>query len=337
MFRLVRLHAFAFVLFCLTALHGYGQIVSAPDPQAGDITGSVTDVDGAGIPGADITVDGPELKDQRSATTDGAAVFSVPNVRTAVTLHITVRANGFAVWTSRDLTLTPGQSLKLPDIELAAGDVESVEAMDSVQMATLQVKNEEQQRIFGVIPNFYTSYDALFVPLTAKLKFQLALKASTDVVSVGAAAFVAGLNQAAGTPRFGQGMKGYGQRFGVAYANGASDILIGGAVLPSLLHQDPRYFYQGTGTKKSRALHAIAGPFVAKGDNGRWQPNYSSIGGDLASASLANTYYPPANRGVGLVFSSALITTGGRVANTLAQEFILRKLTSKSAGVNQQP
>ena len=33
--------------------------------------------------------------------------------------------------------------------------------------------------------------------------------------------------------------------------------MIGGAILPSLLHQDPRYFYQGSGTKKSRALHAL--------------------------------------------------------------------------------
>jgi hypothetical protein len=76
--------------------------------------------------------------------------------------------------------------------------------------------------------------------------------------------------------------------------------MIGGAILPSLLHQDPRYFYQGTGTKKSRALHALSNSFVCKGDNGRRQPNYSSIGGDLASAAISNAYYPASNRGVGL-------------------------------------
>jgi hypothetical protein len=151
------------------------------------------------------------------------------------------------------------------------------------------------------------------------------------VVSVAGAGVLAGINQAAATkPNYVQGAKGYGQRFGAAYAGGASDILIGGAVLPALLHQDPRYFYQGTGTKKSRALHAISAPFIAKGDNGRWQFNYSSIGGDLAAGAIANAYYPNVDRGAGLVFSSAAITTGGRIANALAQEFLLHKLTSHS-------
>jgi hypothetical protein len=69
-------------------------------------------------------------------------------------------------------------------------------------------------------------------------------------------------------------------------AHGFSDIMIGGAILPSLLHQDPRYFYQGTGTTRSRLLHAMSNPFASKGDNGRLQPNYSTIGGDLAASAL---------------------------------------------------
>jgi hypothetical protein len=285
-----------------------------------------------------VTVLGPEASDTRTTTADDAAAFAVGGVRSAVKLHVTVKAAGFAVWTSPELTLTPGESMELPEIKLEAGGVEtSVDAVDPKVLATLQVKNEEEQRVFGVIPNFYTSYDPTFVPLTAKLKFELSLKASTDVVSIGAALFVAGLDQAAGSPHYSGGMKGYGQRFGSVYANGVSDILIGGAVLPSLLHQDPRYFYQGTGTTKSRLIHALSSPFVAKGDNGRWQPNYSSIGGDLASASLSNLYYPDRDRGAGLVFTNALITTGGRLANTLAQEFVLRKFTSKSTGPNQKP
>ncbi len=76
-----------------------------------------------------------------------------------------------------------------------------------------------------------------------------------------------------------QGAKGFGQRLGANYANGLTDIMIGGAILPSILHQDPRYFYQGTGTKKSRALHALSTRFICKGDNGLWQPNYSGLGG----------------------------------------------------------
>ena len=94
-----------------------------------------------------------------------------------------------------------------------------------------------------------------------------------------------------------------------------------------LLHQDPRYFYQGTGTNKSRVIHALTTPFVCKGDNGKWQPNYSSVGGDLAAAALSNAYYPASNRGVGLFLDNFFIDTGQRAAASLAQEFLLRRLT----------
>jgi hypothetical protein len=103
--------------------------------------------------------------------------------------------------------------------------------------------------------------------------------------------------------------------------------MIGGAILPSLLHLDPRYFYQGTGTTKSRFMHAISSPFIARGDIGRWEPNYSSVGGDLATGAISNIYYPESNRGPGLVFENAAITSGGRMVNGLIQEFFLRRLT----------
>jgi hypothetical protein len=100
-------------------------------------------------------------------------------------------------------------------------------------------------------------------------------------------------------------------------------------VLPSLLHQDTRYFYQGTGTTKSRLLHAISSPFVIQGDNGRRQFNFSGIGGNLAAGAIANAYYPDKDRGVNLVVRSALIGAGGRMVNALAQEFLLKKFTSR--------
>ena len=112
-------------------------------------------------------------------------------------------------------------------------------------------------------------------------------------------------------------------------ADGYSDILIGGAILPSLLHQDPRYFYQGKGTTKSRVFHAITSPFVCRGDNGQIQPNYSSIGGDLAASALENTFYPQSNRGAGLVFGHFALDTAERAVSSLAQEFLFRRLTPK--------
>jgi hypothetical protein len=116
---------------------------------------------------------------------------------------------------------------------------------------------------------------------------------------------------------------------GAVYAAGASDILLGGAIYPSLFHQDPRYFYQGTGTKKSRALHALMSPFVCKGDNGRQEFNVSSVGGDLTAGALSNIYYPHAERGAGLVLNSAAVITGGRMANALLQEFVLSRFTKR--------
>jgi hypothetical protein len=113
------------------------------------------------------------------------------------------------------------------------------------------------------------------------MKFKLALKVSTDPVTAVGTFLVAGAKQAGNTPNYGQGGGAYGKRFGAVAADGFSDIMIGGAILPFLLHQDPRYFYQGTGTTGSRIRHAVFSPFVARGDNGTWQPNYSSLGGDL--------------------------------------------------------
>jgi hypothetical protein len=204
------------------------------------------------------------------------------------------------------------------------------------ELAAEQVKVEEKQRVLGFIPNFYVVYDPNAVPLTPKLKFRLALKTSIDPVTFLGAAFLSGIDQASDTPDYGQGAKGFGQRLGANYANGLTDILIGGAILPSILHQDPRYFYQGTGTKKSRALHAISTPFICKGDNGRWQPNYSGLGGYLASGAISNTCYPRSNRGPGLVFSTTFIDIAADMANGLIQEFLLRKLTPSAKSRHQK-
>jgi Carboxypeptidase regulatory-like domain len=313
------------------AVQGQQIVSSAPEPQRGSIRGTVTDAQDAVIPGATVTVDGPAPSDQRTLTTDGTGAFEINDLKPAVSYKITVSANGFAGWTSPAIVLQPGQALEMTDIKLKISVVETtVAALTVEQLATQQVHAAEKQRVFGIIPNFYVAYDKDTVPLTKKLKYELALRAATDPISIAGDLFLAGVNQAADTPHYQQGAKGYGQRFGAAYAGSFSNILLGGAVLPSLLHQDPRYFYQGTGTGKSRARHALLSPFICKGDNGRWQFNYSGISGSLIAASLANTYYPPSNRGPGLVFSNVFINIGGELADDFVQEFVLRKYTSNA-------
>jgi hypothetical protein len=213
-------------------------------------------------------------------------------------------------------------------VELAKTTVVVTQTVEEI--ATEQVQVEEKQRVLGIIPNFYVVYEPDPVPLTTKLKFRLAYKISSDPITGLGIAFLSGVQQAADTPNYGQGAEGYGKRIGANSADGFTDIMIGGAILPSLLHQDPRYFYQGTGTKSSRMRHAVLHPFVCRGDNGKWQPNFSSLGGDLASAGISNLYYPESNRGTGLVFTNFGISTAERVATSLVQEFVLRALQSHS-------
>jgi hypothetical protein len=316
------------VLSMSVASAAAAQYVSAPEPQTGTIIGTVTDVNDATIPGATVALQGPSLADPPRVVTGDNGFFQLQHLNPGIPYHVTVKANGFADWSSPEVTLTPGQYMDLSGIRLHVAVAVTVNAIFSTEeIATQQVKEEEKQRVLGFIPNFYVVYDRNAVPLTTKLKFRLALKISTDSVTFLGTAFISAIDQAADTPDYVQGAKGFGQRLGANYANGLSDILIGGAILPSILHQDPRYFYQGTGTKKSRARHALTNPFICKGDNGRWQPNYSSLGGYVASGALANTYYPESNRGPGLVFSTTFIDIAANMANSLLQEFVLRKLT----------
>ena len=305
--------------------------VNAPQPGTGHITGTVTDVNNDVLSGATVVLEGSLLKDPRTVLSDDNGFFEFKDLD-AGTYTVTIKADGFATWTSPPVPLNPGQFIILTGSQLKIAEAQTVVRVveSSEEVAAEQVKVEEQQRVFGIFPNFYVVYDPDAPPLTTKLKFHLALRTSIDPVTILGVAVLAGINQASDVPDYRQGWKGYGERYGAAAADGISDIMIGGAILPSLLHQDPRYFYQGTGTNKSRLLHAISNPFICKGDNGHLQPNYSSIGGDLASSALSNLYYPPSNRGAGLVFENLLINTGQRMLSSVVQEFVLHKLTHKA-------
>jgi hypothetical protein len=312
----------------------HGQQLPAATSQTAVVAGTVTDSDGALIPGATVTLAGPPAQDARTVTAGSDGHFSFNNVPAGITFHVIVKAEGFGNWNSQELVPNPGQTLDLPPIQLSVAAVATSVAAETIeQIATEQTNAEEHQRVLGIVPNFYVVYDHQFAPMTTPLKYRLAWRTATDVVTIGSDGVLAGIDQASGTsPHYRQGIAGFGERYGATYAGSFADVMIGGAVLPSLFHQDPRYFYQGTGTKKSRLFHAVEAPFVAKGDNGRWQPNYSSIGGDLVSSSLTNLYYPQQDRGAGVVFRGALEVTGGRIVNTLAQEFLLKHFTSREKG-----
>jgi len=305
----------------------------------GGISGTVTDLYGDILPGATVTLDGQIPADHHQIVANDNGAFAFDGLRGNTSYRITVSRDGFVTWTSAAIMLAPDQHVFLPGVVLKIeGEQASVTVYASTaQIAVEQVRIEEQQRVLGFIPNFYVVYDSKnAVPLTSKLKFKLALRVSVDPATMAGVFFMAGINQAADTPNYVEGAKGYGQRVGAVAADSFSDILIGGAILPSLLHQDPRYFYQGTGTTQSRLRHALFSPFICRGDNGRWQPNYSSVGGDLASSAISNVYYPQSNRGAGLVFGNFAIGTAERMASGFAQEFIFRRFTPAAKDTGTQ-
>ena len=303
----------------------------------GSISGTVVDQSGAVVAGARVRLTGKGqsgLQESRSDTlSDNDGKFSFANVAPGP-FQLTVTVAGFATQTSSGI-LHAGENYVVPAAALAvATAVTDVEVgIPRSEVAEEQIKIEEHQRVLGVLPNFFVSYIPNAAPLNSKQKFQLAWKTVLDPVTFVFVGGVAGVQQAQNHfPGFGQGAQGYGKRFGADYADTVSGTFIAGAILPALLKQDPRYFYKGTGSKKSRVLYAIANAVICKGDNGRWQTNYSNILGSLAAGGISNLYYPAQSRGVGLTFENAGLSIGGSAFSNLFQEFVIKKLTPKAPG-----
>ena len=319
------------VFLLLGVLSAFADGPNAAVPLGG-VVGTVTDLDGHLLSGATVIVEGPSVSDRTTTITDDNGFFSFPNLRAETPYRITVTAEGFESWRSETITLTTGQYMILPEVKvrIKATATSITVTENNEEIATEQVHYEEQQRVFGFIPNIYVVYDQDAVPLTAKLKFRLAYKVGLSPVTWGGVGFMAGIYQASDHLNFQQGMKGYGQRFGTIAADGITDLAIGGAILPSLLHQDPRYFYQGTGTTTSRLRHAFASPFICKGDNGHRQPNYSTIGGDLISAAISMSYLPQSDRSASNFAGNVAIGTIERMVSTVLQEFVLARFTHKA-------
>jgi hypothetical protein len=307
------------------------QLQSPSSPPLGTIVSTVTDVNDGPVLGATVVLQGPVPSDRRTVATNGNGFFEIDDVEPGIPYHVSISATGFADWASTVFILDPGQYKILNVSKLQIEEVRTtvtVSSESSNEMAIQQVKIEEKQRGLGIIPNFFEVYGPNPAPLSAKLKFSLAFRFARDPFSVARVAVLAGIGQATNTPNYVQGAKGFGERFSANYASSFTQIMVGGAVLPSLLHQDPRYFYQGTGTKKSRAVHTISNLFITKGDNGISQPNYSSLGGDLASAAVSTFYYPGSNRGAGLFFQNFGTNSAAHLTFRLLEEFVFHRLAA---------
>jgi hypothetical protein len=295
----------------------------------GTISGIVVDRSGAFVVGARVNISREMASPNQEALSDDDGQFSFANILPGP-FQLTITAAGFSTQSFSGI-LHSGEIYTVPQTTLAiATAVTEVRVMPTrVEVAEDEIKAEEKQRVLGVIPNFYVTYDSNPVPLSSKQKFELAWKTTVDPVTFGITGFIAGVQQAQNDfSGYGQGAQGFAKRYGASYADLVSGTFIGSAILPSLLKQDPRYFYKGTGTKRSRILYALANAVICKGDNGHWQANYSSILGSLAAGGISNLYYPAENRdGTELTFENALIGVGANAAANLLQEFVIRKLT----------
>ena len=307
------------------------QSFAAARIETGSIRGTVVDSSTDDpIPAATIVLRGPAGAPLTSVTKDDGT-FAFDEAPAGVAYQIAVTAEGFGDWSS-SISVEAGQEQTLPEIKLRILAVQRAVTVkySEKEVAAKQLKAEEKQRALGVIPNIYVVYEPHPEPLTTGMKFHLAYKSLSNPFFFGRTAAWAGVAQARDNPsEWHQGAEGYGKRLGAGFADAVTGSLLSNAILPSLLHQDPRYFYQGTGTKKSRALHAMLAPIVCKGDNGAWQPNYSQWGGSLIGYSISTAYYPSSDRTAGHVFQTFGIDMGLHVVGSVAQEFILGKFTSR--------
>jgi hypothetical protein len=297
--------------------------------ERASIHGVVVDKDGAVYEGAHVTLTRSGVEDAKTATTDNNGRFDFSDL-TPGTFTLTVSSMGFATQVVSG-TVRAGENFEAKSIVLSmSGTTSQVEVTATPEeIATEELREEETQRVLGIIPNFYVTYVPDAPPLTTRQKFGLAWKSSIDPVTLLTVGVFAGQEQATNTfSGYGQGAQGYGKRYGAGFGDEFIASMIGGAILPSWWKQDPRYFYKGTGTTRSRALYAIAMSVMCKGDNGHWQVSYSSILGGFAAGGISNLYYPASSRnGVGLTFANVAVGTATSVAANLFQEFVVRKLT----------
>ncbi|MGH9325361.1 MAG: carboxypeptidase-like regulatory domain-containing protein [Terriglobia bacterium] len=300
---------------------------------AGSLVGTVVDVNGAGIPGAQVTLTNRIALQQYTVISGENGEFNFTTVPPG-SYFITIKAKGFGPYTSTKFIISARQVYKVPTVRLpVAMQKQVVVVRPTSVIAQMQMKAEEKQRVLGIVPNFYTSYVWNAAPLDTKQKFSLATRDIFDPVSLIGVAASAGIEQANNSfAGYGQGAAGYGRRFGAALG----DVLIGGfvsaAVFPSIFHQDPRYFYQGSGSFKSRLVHALSYAVIARSDTGRTMPDYSDLLGDLTAGAISNLYYPPANRGAGLLFTNFGTGIAARAADNVVIEFLSKRFTTHVPG-----
>lgn len=242
------------------------------------------------------------------ATIDGEASLSDAPEPSLDTIATAVNADALS---------TTGQQTSNSSAPQAAGSDK-----DRHQQAEEQLKQQEHQRVAGVMATFNTTTNRNALPLSPGQKFELFFKSETDPWPFALAAVVSGIGQANNSyPEWGQGVQGYAKRYGAAYSDAFIGNFFGNAVLTTLLKEDPRYFQKGAGSKKSRFLWAAASTVWCKRDKGGWGPNYANVGGNMIGAAIARSYYPASERDVASTISDGLTVSAEGIVGAEVIEF----------------
>jgi hypothetical protein len=313
---------------------------TAPPAISGNISGTVIDTNGNVVPGASVKLTAVAAFLGRTVKSGANGQFEF-NELPPGGYRITVTAPAMSAFTSAVIPLRATEAVILPPVSLAVARATTSVTVNgnSQELSVEQVQIAVRQRVVGIFPNYYSTYDWNAPPMLARQKFQLSLRSILDPVSFLAVAGIAGAEQYKNVfPDYGGGIEGYGKRYGAAMANHVSSDLLGRAVFPVIFHEDPRYFYKGSGSIRSRAFYAISSTVIARGDDGRLRPYYSKLLGNFSAAALSTLYYPASDRGASLVLLNGLSDTGVDACANLVREFVLKRFTSHIPnGANGKP
>jgi len=330
----VQIKRFAVTTF--VSLWFVGQCAMAQ--ATGSIQGNVTDSSGAAILGAVVTVEGVD-GNPHTTVSDGDGSFKISSL-TPGNYSVKISASGLSDWTAPNVpaSVPPESRPVLAILDVAPQVTAITVGLPPEEVAAEQLKVELKQRALGIIPNYFVTYENHPAPLSPKQKLHLSLKTLLDPTTFAAVGVTAGIQQSRNSYyQYGQGSEGFSKRFGAAYATATSSLLITSVLADSVLHQDPRYFYSGRGTKARRAWYAIESAFLARGDNGGWQPPYAQVLGSIAAAEISETYYPGSRTQYSLIGRSLLFHFVGLVGVNLAEELLLKRWTSNTPEVQLAP
>ena len=306
---------------------------TSPADGSANVAGTVLDASGAGVPGAEVSLahgDGTQL---RTMASEENGEFNFTKIPPGPYVVI-VNAKGFALFTSAEFVVTVQQAYEVPNVSLSIASASMEMTVRPTEfIAAEQIRAQEKQRLIGFFPNFYTSYVYDAAPLTSKQKFSLATRGTFDPVAMIGVGIAAGIEQATNAyAGYGQGAAGYAKRFAAKFVDGRSSDFLTHAIFPSLLHQDPRYYYQGSGSVKSRLMHAVSSAFVTRSDSGRGGPTIP-----ISLATCVQEHCPistiPKPTGERIWSSPILpLASAGRLGTNLLREFLSKRLTTNASG-----